>query len=118
MITEAGLPHHLVIPGIAEFARGGLPDPPTTDDGNDWVDEVCWLYCGQRLTRVLWIGPATVAGAQASMYACGPCIKELQQHIWRSLRTQDSPSRSVPSPSRSPERRFGLRKGGRHRRGG
>ena len=43
----------LVIPGIAEFARGGLPTPARTDDGNPWVDGVCWLYCGQRWTRDL-----------------------------------------------------------------
>ncbi|MFE0578121.1 hypothetical protein [Streptomyces sp. NPDC058874] len=116
MITEAGLRHHLVIPGIAEFARGGLPDPPATDDGNDWVDGVCWLYCGQQQTRVLWIGPATVAGAQARMYACGACIKELQARIWHSLRTHDSPARLAQSPGHGPEHRFGTRGRGRHRR--
>ncbi|MFE0701913.1 hypothetical protein [Streptomyces sp. NPDC058872] len=116
MITQAGLRHHLVIPGIAEFARGGLPDPPNTDDGNDWVDGVCWLYCGQQQTRVLWIGPATVAGAQAPMYACGACIKELQARIWHSLRTHDSSARPAP-PRHAPEHSSGRRGRGRHRRG-
>jgi hypothetical protein len=37
----------MVIPGITEFVRGGLLDPPSTDDGNRWVDGFCWLYCGQ-----------------------------------------------------------------------
>ncbi|WP_149181171.1 hypothetical protein [Streptomyces sp. TRM49041] len=116
MITEAGLQHHLVIPGIAEFARGGLPDPPATDDGNHWVDGLCWLYCGQQSTRVLWIGPASVAGAQAPMYACGPCIQELQQRVWRSLLLDDEPARTasrvVPVEAASPAGR----RGGRHRR--
>ena len=78
MLTELALPHR-VIPGIAEFARGGLPAPAATDDGNEWVDGFCWLYCGQQWTRVLWIGPASVAGAQAPMYACGPCIRTLHE---------------------------------------
>lgn len=56
MLTEVALQHR-VIPGIAEFARGGLPSPAATDDGNEWVDGPCWLYCGQRWTRVLWIRP-------------------------------------------------------------
>lgn len=50
MLTEVALQHR-VIPGIAEFARGGLPSPAATDDGNEWVDGLCWLYCGQRWTR-------------------------------------------------------------------
>ncbi len=60
MLTEVALQHR-VIPGIAESARGGIPAPAATDDGNEWVDGTCWLYCGQRWTRVLWIGPAGVA---------------------------------------------------------
>ncbi len=80
MLTEVSIQHR-VIPGIATFARGGLPEPATTDDGNEWVDGYCWLYCGRQWTRVLWIGPANVAGAQAPMYACGPCIRELQNLV-------------------------------------
>ncbi|MEU6628996.1 hypothetical protein ABZ905_11975 [Streptomyces parvus] len=38
MLTEVALQHR-VIPGIAEFARGGLPSPAATDDSNEWVDE-------------------------------------------------------------------------------
>ncbi|GAA2268862.1 hypothetical protein GCM10010145_50770 [Streptomyces ruber] len=91
MLTEIALQHR-VIPGIAEFARGGLPTPAATDDGNEWVDGFCWLYCGQRWTRVLWIGPASVAGAQAPMYACGPCVRELQARVWESLLTRDEPA--------------------------
>ncbi|MEV7115680.1 hypothetical protein [Streptomyces anulatus] len=41
MLTEVALQHR-VIPGIAEFARGGLPSPSAaTDDGNEWVDGLC-----------------------------------------------------------------------------
>ncbi len=107
-----------MIPGIAEFARGGLPTPAETDDGNHWVDGFCWLYCGQQWSRVLWIGPASVAGTQAPMYACGPCIRELQDRIWRSMLLNDEPARpaqaAVPvAPDPPTERR-----GGRHRGSG
>ncbi|MFJ2432503.1 hypothetical protein ACIOWM_04745 [Streptomyces anulatus] len=66
MLTEVALQHR-VIPGIAEFARGGLPSPAATDDGNEWVDGLCWLYCGQRWTRVHRIGPASAARIAASL---------------------------------------------------
>jgi hypothetical protein len=73
----------LVIPGLADFARGGQPAPAETDDGNRWVDGFCWLYCGHRWTRVLWIGPVSVAGAEAPAYACGPCIGQLvKPWVW------------------------------------
>lgn len=114
MLTEAGL-RHRVIPGIAEFARGGLPAPAATDDGNEWVDGPCWLYCGQRWTRVLWIGPARVAGAQAPMYACGPCIRVLQERVWQSLLSRDEPTSSArPSdaPAAGPP---AAQRAGRHR---
>lgn len=95
MLTGVAL-RHRVIPGITEFARGGLPAPAATDDGNEWVDGGCWLYCGQRWTRVLWIGPASVAGAQAPMYACGPCIRVLQE---RSGSQRWSRATAAPAPS-------------------
>ncbi|QPA00138.1 hypothetical protein DI273_14585 [Streptomyces violascens] len=114
MLTEAALLHR-VIPGIAEFARGGLPAPAATDDGNEWVDGSCWLYCGQRWTRVLWIGPASVAGAQAPMYACGPCIRALQERVWQSLLSRDEPTRRArPSDATSPAS-ASARRAGRHR---
>ncbi|MEV7051964.1 hypothetical protein [Streptomyces anulatus] len=65
MLTEVAL-QHKVIPGIAEFARGKLPSPAATDDGDEWVDGLCWLYCGQRWTRVR-IGPASAARIAATL---------------------------------------------------
>lgn len=115
MLTEAAL-RHRVIPGIAEFARGGLPAPAATDDGNEWVDGPCWLYCGQRWTRVLWIGPARVAGAQAPMYACGPCIRALQERVWQSLLSKDCPGRSTqPSEDSVVGQPTAGRRPGKHR---
>ncbi|GAA2138000.1 hypothetical protein GCM10009760_18950 [Kitasatospora kazusensis] len=113
MLTELAVPHR-VIPGIADFARGGLPAPAATDDGNHWVDGFCWLYCGQQWTRVLWIGPASVAGAQAAMFACGPCIEELQERVWRSILLNDEPARTEPAGAREAEL-LAARSGGRHR---
>jgi hypothetical protein len=116
VLTDLALPYR-VIPGIADFARGGLPAAATTDDGNHWVDGYCWLYCGQQWTRVLWIGPASVAGAQAAMYACGPCIRELQERIWRSILLNDEPARPAGATDRvAPDPPSG-RRNGRHRGG-
>lgn len=111
VLTELALPHRL-IPGIAEFARGGLPAPAATDDGNEWLDNYCWLYCGQQWTRVLWIGPASVAGAQVPMYACGPCIRILQERVWEAILLSDESARSsevneVTEPGPSAGRRTG-----------
>ncbi|MEV7354254.1 hypothetical protein [Kitasatospora sp. NPDC091276] len=93
-----------VIPGIYEFTQGGPPAPAATNDGNQWVDGFCWLFCGQQRTRVLWIGPVSVAGAQASMYACGSCIQELHDRVWHSILLNDAPWRAtvVAGPA-SPE---------------
>lgn len=108
----------LVIPGIAEFARGGLPAAADTDDGNRWVDGYCWLYCGQKWTRILWIGPVSVAGAQAAMYACGPCIRELQEQVWQSILLHDEPTQSAPSGAPRETEPYVGRPGGKHRAGG
>ncbi|MFJ9637331.1 hypothetical protein [Streptomyces sp. NPDC101178] len=101
MLTEVALQHR-VIPGIAKFARGGLPSPAATDDGNEWVDGPRWLYCGRLWTRVLWIGPARVAGAQAPMYACGACIGALQERVWQSFFNENRPA-GFTRPSESAE---------------
>ncbi|MCX4653846.1 hypothetical protein AB0N60_33670 [Streptomyces microflavus] len=108
-----------VIPGIAEFARDGLPAAADTDDGNTWTDGFCWLYCGQRWTRVLWIGPVSVAGAQAAMFACGPCIRILQEQVWHSLLLHDEPTRPPPVSTASVTEQPEGRRVGKHRaRGG
>ncbi len=105
----------MVIPGIAEFARGGLPAPAQTDDRNPWVDGICWLYCGQRWTRVLWIGPASVAGMQAPMFACSPCIAELHERVWRSVHLSDAPHRTGPYSTHTAKDEYGRPRRGRHR---
>ncbi|QMU74599.1 hypothetical protein GXW83_01175 [Streptacidiphilus sp. PB12-B1b] len=106
---------HWVIPGVADFARGGLPAPAATDDGSRWVDGFCWLYCGQRWTRVLWIGPASVAGAQAAMFSCGPCIEELHERVWQSILLSDAPARPTSSVEPGEVGVVDGRRVGRHR---
>lgn len=105
----------LVIPGIAEFARGGLPAPAQTDDRNPWVDGTCWLYCGQRWTRVLWIGPACVAGLQAPMFACSLCIAELHERVWQSVLLGDEPKAPKLKAQPVAYGEISRRRGGRHR---
>ena len=85
----------LVIPGLASLARAERPDVPTTDDGNLWIDGMCWLYC-QRWGRVTWIGPASVGGAVAAMFACAPCIRTLNDHVWDSILLADASPVSRP----------------------
>ncbi|MFF2702899.1 hypothetical protein ACFVUQ_31650 [Streptomyces cyaneofuscatus] len=105
-----------MIPWIADFARGGLPSPAATDDGNEWVDGLCWLYCGQRWTRVLRIGPARVAGAQAPVYACGAYIGALQERVWQSFFNENRPARSTrPSESAEVGQSISGKRTGRHR---
>ncbi|MGY1452566.1 hypothetical protein [Streptomyces sp. SS8] len=48
-----------------------------TDDGNQWVTGACWLYCRREGVRVLWVGSVTTPGTTGDVYACGPCIAEL-----------------------------------------
>lgn len=90
MPQEAAL-RHRELAALSAFASGGAPAPATTDDGNHWISGYCWLYCGQQWTRVLWIGPVKVAGTQAPMYACGPCIEELHRRVWQSIHRNDRP---------------------------
>ncbi|MEU8919500.1 hypothetical protein AB0D10_01015 [Kitasatospora sp. NPDC048545] len=77
------------MPGLAEFARGGRPAVPANGDGNPWESGLCWLYCGQW-TRVMWIGPVTVAAATAPMYACAPCIRKLNELVWNHILLVDT----------------------------
>jgi hypothetical protein len=115
VLTELSLQHR-VIPGIAAFARGGLPEPAVTDDANEWSDGHCWLFCGRQWTRVLWIGPASVAGAEAPMYACGPCIRELQERIWQAIHLKDDPPLPAPPSRTGVQHSTVAKQSGRHRR--
>lgn len=73
----------LVRPGLSAFASRARPAPARTDDGNPWVTGMCWLYCGHRITRVTWLGPASTAGISAPIHACQSCLGMLNELIWQ-----------------------------------
>ncbi|MGW4690982.1 hypothetical protein ACWEO1_01180 [Kitasatospora cineracea] len=78
-----------ILPGIAAYARGERPDLPAEDDGNEWADGLCWLYCAEW-TRVMWVGRVTVAGADAPLLACESCIRRLNGLVWGHLYRTDA----------------------------
>ncbi|GAA2365488.1 hypothetical protein N0X72_20850 [Streptomyces carpaticus] len=57
------------------------PVPPRLGDGADWVLGRCWLWCANRYTWVLWLGPASTTGHHASLYACESCVDRLHHTI-------------------------------------
>ncbi|MGW7294934.1 hypothetical protein ACWGIB_21395 [Streptomyces xiamenensis] len=57
------------------------PVPPRLGDGWDWVLGRCWLWCANRHTWVLWLGPASTTGHHASLYACEHCVDRLHHTI-------------------------------------
>jgi hypothetical protein len=107
-------------PHLAELLR---PLPAETNDGNEWVDGWCWLWCGWQYTRVLWIGAIGTPGANAPLYACGPCIQLLSESVWDYAEVQnalprDEWGRDIPlyrSATADPPALVGYRRG-RHRK--
>ncbi|MFB4193379.1 hypothetical protein [Streptomyces carpaticus] len=72
---------HPARPDLAdsEFLR---PEPARPGDGQQWVTGWCWLYCGHRFTKVLWLGVITAAGVSAPVYACGDCLARIHDAAW------------------------------------
>jgi hypothetical protein len=101
----------------AELIR---PLPAQSNDGNPWVDGWCWLWCGHRFTRVLWIGAIGAPGATSPLFACGPCIQLLHNSVWDYADAQhdlpeDQTGRAIPLYA-SDEATVVRRRRGRHRR--
>lgn len=103
----------LVLPGIAAWARGERPEPVREDEGEEWSEGMCWLYCGHRWTRVMWIGPASTGSgsATAPIQACRPCIARLDELIWSYLHHCDG----VAPVNASAQTPAGRARSGRHR---
>lgn len=109
-------PHHSTQPGIA-IRTQSRPPPARTDDGNDWFDGRCWLWCGQKWTRVIWLGPVrTTGGISAPFTACGGCVQILHDTIWeyvmataRGDRDRGAPAFGTDMPDGTPRRGSGLR---------
>ncbi|UWM52057.1 hypothetical protein N0X72_25260 [Streptomyces carpaticus] len=57
------------------------PVPPRLGDGSAWALGRCWLWCGNKHTWVLWLGPASSAGHHAPFYVCEPCLDRLHHTI-------------------------------------
>jgi hypothetical protein len=58
-----------------------LPPVAQTGDANRWVTGHCWLWCDRDCVQVVWIGPASVQGHTAHMYACEACLRSLADRI-------------------------------------
>ncbi|MQS01161.1 hypothetical protein [Streptomyces alkaliterrae] len=41
----------------------------------------CWLFCRREGVAVLWVGSVTTPGATGDVYACGPCLAELDHMV-------------------------------------
>lgn len=61
----------------------------TTDDGNHWVTERCWFWCGRVSTRVCWVGPVTVVGVEVPVYACERCMTALADMALDTIMARD-----------------------------
>ncbi|MFG3106134.1 hypothetical protein [Streptomyces tendae] len=85
---SAGRPWRDVWPGVA---RAG--------DGNAWATGTCWLYCRRTGVAVLWVGSVTAPGATGDLYACGPCVAELDHMVRvQAHRRERAPGSSGPGP--------------------
>nr|WSZ97714.1 hypothetical protein OH820_20450 [Streptomyces sp. NBC_00857] len=93
------------------------PEPARTNDGNDWSDGRCWLWCGQKWTRVIWLGPVrTTGGISAPFTACGGCVQILHDAIWeyvtataRGVRAAGVPAFGTDTPQGHPDDAAGRR---------
>lgn len=69
----------MLAPAAGRPWRDAWPLVAQTDDGNLWGTGVCWLYCRREDLRVLWVGSVNTPGATGDVYACGPCLVELDR---------------------------------------
>jgi hypothetical protein len=72
--------------------------------GQVWEQGDCWLWCQRQRVDVTWIGPASVGGLSAPMYACEPCIRQLGERVWlTNMRRDGSLSNEPHRASRLPK---------------
>ncbi|MFE5091772.1 hypothetical protein ACFRCI_15525 [Streptomyces sp. NPDC056638] len=79
-------------PALARPWRDAWPLAARTDDGNAWVTGDCWLYCRREGVRVLWVGSVNTPGATGDLYACGPCVAELDHMVRIQSHRRDAPA--------------------------
>ncbi|MFF3122927.1 hypothetical protein ACFVRD_11265 [Streptomyces sp. NPDC057908] len=79
-------------PAVERPWRDAWPLVARTDDGNAWVTGNCWLYCRREGVRVLWVGSVHAPGATGDLYACGPCVAELDHMVRVQSHARDAPA--------------------------
>ncbi len=110
-------------PSVERPWRDAWPLVAQVGDGNAWVTGVCWLFCRREGGSVLWVGSVTTPGATGDVYACGPCLAELDHMVrvqahgrdGRGYRAAQSATLAVPAHVPPPRPLPGV-SGGRHRR--
>jgi hypothetical protein len=80
--------------------RDAWPPVARTDDGNAWVTGACWLYCRREGVRVLWVGSVNAPGATGDVYACGPCLAELDRIVRAQAHGRDGADDRAERPPR------------------
>ncbi|MCP9944262.1 hypothetical protein LUX12_04805 [Streptomyces somaliensis] len=68
-------------PAVERPWRDAWPLAARSGDGNPWTTGVCWLFCRRTGVAVLWVGSVTTPGATGDVYACGPCLAELDHMV-------------------------------------
>ncbi|MEW2453508.1 hypothetical protein [Streptomyces albus] len=68
-------------PSVERPWRDAWPLLAQSGDGNAWLTGTCWLYCRREGVAVLWVGSVATPGATGDVYACGPCIAELDHMV-------------------------------------
>jgi hypothetical protein len=110
-------------PAVERPWRDASPLVTQTGDGNPWVTGECWLYCRRAGVAVLWIGSVTTPGATGDVYACGPCLAELDHMVRVQAYERDgighraARSAALAAPAHVPPPHAGPPRGsgGRHR---
>lgn len=84
------------------------PLPVQEGDSCPWVSGACMLSCRRDDVRVLWLGPIHAPSGIGALYACAPCVCELNQLVHEQLRARDDP-KYWERARRRRRRREGLR---------
>ncbi len=102
--------------------RDAWPLVAQVGDGNAWLTGACWLYCRREGVAVLWVGSVATPGATGDVYACGPCMAELDHMVRTQTHDRDRRDRAVrsgalavPAHVPPPHALPGGGSGGRHR---
>ena len=110
-------------PAVERPWRDAWPLVAQAGDGNAWLMGACWLFCRREGVAVLWVGSVATPGATGDVYACGPCIAELDHMVRVQAHDRDghgdraarSATLAVPAHAPPPRALPADGSGGRHR---